>query len=163
MECNTIENARNYIIRYVIQFRKARNILCSCKHPCCDNNEIAAPVNTVENPVQYEKKYVADVYNDIASHFSDTRYNQWPRVKKFIDAFEPNSLICDSGCGNGKYMNNDSMVMVGTDLCIPLLTLAITKNPYSHAIACNSMQLPLVSDIFDGAISIAVIHHFANE
>ena len=163
MGFNAIGNIRKQFIRYIIQFRKSKQIQCNCKHPYCDNNEQLAPICNVENPIEYEKKYVADVYNDIASHFSDTRYNQWPKVKKFIDSFESSSFICDSGCGNGKYMINEDMIMVGTDLCLPLLSLALTKNPHSNAIGCNSMHIPLISSIFDGAISIAVIHHFANE
>jgi hypothetical protein len=31
-----------------------------------------------------------------------TRYKAWPRVAEFVASQRKGSLICDSGCGNGK-------------------------------------------------------------
>ncbi|GIY57304.1 probable tRNA methyltransferase 9B, partial [Caerostris darwini] len=42
-----------------------------------------------------EKAYVHDVYDQIAPHFTDTRYRPWPRVKQFILELEPGSLVAD--------------------------------------------------------------------
>ena len=44
------------------------------------------------------------VYENIASHFSDTRHTAWPQVTNFLHSLEPYSLIADIGCGNGKYL-----------------------------------------------------------
>jgi hypothetical protein len=41
-------------------------------------------------------------------------YIAWPKVKKFIDKLEPNSLIADVGCGEGKYLNlNQNIFSIG--------------------------------------------------
>lgn len=47
--------------------------------------------------VALEKTYVHDVYQEIASHFIDTRYRVWPRVNQFLMDLEPGSIICDVG------------------------------------------------------------------
>ncbi|GBN56413.1 hypothetical protein AVEN_239513-1 [Araneus ventricosus] len=44
-----------------------------------------------------EKAYVHDVYDQIAPHFTDTRYRPWPRVKQFLLELEPGSLVADVG------------------------------------------------------------------
>ena len=36
--------------------------------------------NADEKPSDLEKKYVYEVYDKIASHFSDTRYKPWPKI-----------------------------------------------------------------------------------
>jgi ubiquinone/menaquinone biosynthesis C-methylase UbiE len=63
---------------------------------------------------ELEQEHVHKVYNDIAHHFSDTRYKPWPRVVEFLRTFQPGSLVLDVGCGNGKYMNiRNDLMMVG--------------------------------------------------
>ena len=52
-----------------------------------------------------EQTGVKDVYAKIATHFSDTRFNQWPWITEFIE--EINNInsqknILDIGCGNGR-------------------------------------------------------------
>jgi len=47
--------------------------------------------------VALEKAYVHDVYQQIACHFSDSRYRAWPRVKQFLLDLEPGSFVCDVG------------------------------------------------------------------
>jgi ubiquinone/menaquinone biosynthesis C-methylase UbiE len=51
-----------------------------------------------------EKKYVYDVYDKIAPHFSSTRYKPWPMVVSFLESLETGSIVADVGCGNGKYL-----------------------------------------------------------
>lgn len=46
------------------------------------------------------------VYEEIASHFSDTRHKPWPNVLAFVQALPLGSLVVDVGCGNGKYFGN---------------------------------------------------------
>jgi alkylated DNA repair protein alkB family protein 8 len=63
---------------------------------------------------ELEQEHVHKVYNDIAHHFSDTRYKPWPRVVDFLRTFSSGSLVLDVGCGNGKYMNiRNDLMMVG--------------------------------------------------
>lgn len=72
-----------------------------------------------------EKKHVYDVYEQIAPHFSDTRYKPWPVVAKFLNGLEPGSLTCDVGCGNGKYLgvNNENIFSIGTDRSFNLIDI----------------------------------------
>lgn len=53
---------------------------------------------------KFEKSHVHNVYNQIAEHFSQTRYSAWPGVAKFIESMSSNALMLDVGCGNGKYL-----------------------------------------------------------
>ena len=65
---------------------------------------------------ELEREHVHKVYDDIAHHFSDTRYKPWPRVVEFLQTFPSGSLVLDVGCGNGKYMNiRNDLMMVGKE------------------------------------------------
>lgn len=39
----------------------------------------------IVNPQAFEEQHVHSVYNEIASHFSMTRYKPWPVIKEFIE------------------------------------------------------------------------------
>jgi len=63
-----------------------------------------------------EKAYVHDVYEQISANFSDSRYRPWPRVKQFLMDLEPGAFVCDVGCGSGKYLSINPMILnIGTD------------------------------------------------
>ena len=49
-------------------------------------------------------KYVYEVYDKIAEHFSNTRHTEWGRITNFINSLEEHSTLADIGCGNGKYL-----------------------------------------------------------
>lgn len=51
-----------------------------------------------------ESDFVHKVYDNIAVHFSSTRYKAWPIVDRFIKETQKYSLGIDIGCGNGKNM-----------------------------------------------------------
>lgn len=48
-------------------------------------------------PSDVEKTFVYDVYDKIASHFSNTRYKPWPKVTEFLNSIEEGSLVADIG------------------------------------------------------------------
>ena len=50
------------------------------------------------------------VYEEISSHFNETRHKQWPNVAKFIESIEPGGILLDVGCGNGKYLHGHSNI-----------------------------------------------------
>lgn len=115
-------------------------------------------------PTELEKKYVYDVYNKIAPHFSSTRYKPWPQVVRFLESLPENCFIADVGCGNGKYLKYDDKyrhMMVGTDISENLLK--ICKERGCEVFTADSLILPIKSCSFDHAISIAVLHHFSND
>jgi hypothetical protein len=42
--------------------------------------------NYVETtPTDIEKKYVYEIYEKIAPHFSSTRYKPWPKIEEFLN------------------------------------------------------------------------------
>lgn len=115
------------------------------------------------NPIEQEEDYVHNIYNEIAPHFSQTRYKPWPIVEKFLLNQPKYSVGIDVGCGNGKYLNvNKDIFMIGTDRSDGLINCAkdISKDSYNLGIA-DGLSLPHPDDCFDFAISIAVIHHFS--
>lgn len=58
----------------------------------------------ITKPTEIEQKYVYEIYDKIAPHFSHTRYKPWPKIEKFLTDLELGSLVADVGCGNGKYL-----------------------------------------------------------
>ena len=117
-----------------------------------------------DKPTEIEKKHVYEVYDKISEHFSKTRYKPWPLVSEFLNSLEKNSMVLDVGCGNGKYLSeNPNLMMFGTDRSGNLLSIAKEKNIKAQCFIADSLKLPIKSESFDAAISIAVIHHFSNE
>ncbi|KAH0625143.1 hypothetical protein JD844_033293 [Phrynosoma platyrhinos] len=89
-------------------FRKVKKGPCKCSYPSvCDSQcKVTAPSfpDSEREASMLEKKYVHDVYEEIALHFSNTRHSPWPRVVQFIRALPHGAVVADVGCGNGKYL-----------------------------------------------------------
>lgn len=113
------------------------------------------------DPIALENQHVHQVYQDIASHFSDTRYKPWPIVEKYLNDLAIGSLGVDIGCGNGKYLNvNKNIFIIGSDRSSELIKIAQDKTNGQVAVA-DGLAVPFPHYCFDFAISIAVIHHFS--
>ncbi|KAI6249214.1 tRNA (carboxymethyluridine(34)-5-O)-methyltransferase [Erysiphe necator] len=113
---------------------------------------------------KYEEKHVHEVYEQIANHFSATRYKPWPIVEKFLQNLSPGSIGIDVGCGNGKYLsiNNNNIFIMGNDRSKNLIQIAKKKIYTSNTIMiADSLYLPYQNERLDFAISIAVIHHLS--
>lgn len=82
------------------------------------------------NDKRLERKHVQEVYEEIASHFSQTRYKAWPVVHSFLSNLSPGSVGLDVGCGNGKNMlvRTKDLVITGFDLSLELLRICSTHN-----------------------------------
>lgn len=108
-----------------------------------------------------EEEYVHKVYNEIASHFSETRYKPWPIVTDFLMKRSIGSIGLDVGCGNGKYLNvNPNLFLIGSDRSSGLIECAHDINSHHNVVVADGMHLPHKENTFDFAISIAVVHHW---
>ncbi|XP_064609340.1 uncharacterized protein LOC135473420 [Liolophura sinensis] len=109
---------------------------------------------------ELERRHVSEVYDQIAAHFTDIRHKAWPKVRQFLKELEPGSLVADVGCGNGRYLHiNKKIYKLGSDLCEGLVNIANQRG--YNAMVSDNLKLPYRDGVFDAAISIAVIHHFA--
>jgi alkylated DNA repair protein alkB family protein 8 len=114
--------------------------------------------------------------------YSHSRHAPWPSVTQFLEGLPQGSLFLDVGCGNSKYItdcNKQSHLAIGCDRSLPLLaqrrivgseeslgamndSTAANNNSYSACtLGCDATHLPYRSDIFDGVICIAVLHHLS--
>lgn len=95
-------------------FRKIRRSECNCIYKDNCDTYINKTVN-VDNKlaVELEKTHVYNVYENIATHFSETRYKPWPKVLEFVQSLEVGAILVDVGCGNGKYLDlRDDIIQV---------------------------------------------------
>lgn len=110
-----------------------------------------------------EEEYVKNVYQQFASHFDETRVAFWDGVKLFLDTLPKYTVICDIGCGNGKYSHYrpQELCWIGTDLCNELLSLASPRLQHKSidVFRADGTQLPFTSNCCQAAMSIAVLHH----
>lgn len=109
----------------------------------------------------YEENHVHQVYEQIASHFSSTRYKPWPIVEKFLRDLPDGSIGLDVGCGNGKYLAvNPKVYIVASDRSTNLAQIASSHRPHTVIVADN-LSLPHPRAFFDFALSVAVVHHLS--
>lgn len=126
-----------------------------------DATVTASEDSKVTNSESYEHEYVHEVYEQIASHFSETRYKPWPIVEAFLKNLPVGAVGLDIGCGNGKYLQvNRNVFIIGSDRSSNLTKIASQHQPHS-AIVADTLALPHRPGTFDFAISIAVIHHLS--
>ncbi|KAG5639529.1 hypothetical protein H0H81_000674 [Sphagnurus paluster] len=123
------------------------------------------------DPQTYEDKNVHAIYDEIASHFSSTRYKPWPIISAFMSSISTGWVGLDAGTGNGKYLRlplerPSDIFTIGLDRSINLLRIArhagqsvpmITR----EVVWGDVLGLGWRSGVFDYAISIATIHHLA--
>ncbi|XP_031335525.1 uncharacterized protein LOC116165326 isoform X2 [Photinus pyralis] len=111
----------------------------------------------VARSVALEQAYVHDVYEQFSEN---PRSRPWPRVQQFLKDLEQGSIICDVGCGNGKYLNtNSSLFNIGGDKSFRLSELAREKD--NEVIVIDNLTLPFRDESLDAVLSIAVVHHLA--
>ena len=116
----------------------------------------------INNPAEFEKENVYDVYEIISKHFDKTRYHTWPMIKKFIDSFPSDSLIGDIGCGNGRNcVIRKDCKFIGTDISKSFVDICHNKG--IDCLLADNLSLPFQDNYFDYLMSIAVIHHFCNK
>ncbi|KAL1735193.1 S-adenosyl-L-methionine-dependent methyltransferase [Schizophyllum commune] len=129
------------------------------------------PTQVSEVPQDFEKDHVHAVYDEIASHFSSTRYKPWPVIAIFLSSLPTGAVGLDSGTGNGKYLPlpldrpSGSVWTIGLDRSRNLLEIArrAGDGPLREVVWGDALQDCWRWHAFDYAISIATIHHLATE
>lgn len=117
---------------------------------------------SVKSTPEIEKKYVHNVYDAIAPHFSSTRFAKWPKVASFLSSLPSGSLVLDAGCGNGKYLGlNHDCFFIGCDISPPLIKICADRG--HEVLVADAVNLPYRTDFGDAAISIAVLHHLSTD
>ncbi|KAK8191172.1 S-adenosyl-L-methionine-dependent methyltransferase [Phyllosticta capitalensis] len=115
----------------------------------------------VDHGPDYEDEHVHTVYEQIASHFSSTRYKPWPIVERFLKSLPAGSIGLDVGCGNGKYLAvNPDLYIIASDRSTNLAKIA-TRHPPHSVVVADTLSLPHPLASFDFAICIAVLHHLS--
>lgn len=112
--------------------------------------------------MELEQKHVHDVYEQIASHFSSTRYKLWPRVDQYLNDQPHGAIGGDIGGGNGKYLNYPNIYMMNGERSTELCKISAERvtNSAHDVFCCDGLALPFAGRCLDFAICIAVIHHF---
>ncbi|XP_011883388.1 PREDICTED: alkylated DNA repair protein alkB homolog 8 [Vollenhovia emeryi] len=148
--------------RVSFTFRKVRRGDCHCDFKdYCDTAKCDTLVH-IDRGLGLESSYVHRVYEEIASHFNETRYKQWPNVIKFLESLEEGTLLLDVGCGNGKYLcGGRNVYKMGCDRSSGLMDICHKRG--FEVLQCDCLYLPYRDDSVDAVISIAVIHHLSTQ
>lgn len=116
---------------------------------------------TSPEELELELNYVRNTYNQIASHFSDTRYNKWPKIHEFVANLAEGSILLDIGCGNGKYLDsNKNIINIGCDSSSNLLSICRERD--YNVFACDMIKIPIRPKTVDVIICIAALHHLSS-
>jgi len=108
-----------------------------------------------------ETKFVTNVYNTIANHFSDTRSYAWSWITDFVKSTPPDSTIYDIGCGSGRNMNYEGYKFIGVDSSSAFVDMCLANN--QTAIKASMTELPFDDESTDAVMCIAAFHHLSNE
>lgn len=83
------------------------------------SNNVSSGNETNGRSAALERAYVHDVYENCEEPFGSIR----PKVSQFLSNLDPYSLVCDVGCGNGRYLTancNPAIYSIGIDRCFRL-------------------------------------------
>jgi ubiquinone/menaquinone biosynthesis C-methylase UbiE len=109
---------------------------------------------------------VREVYDRIATHFSQTREYPWPDVEAFVADAERAALALDLGCGNGRHaelLAARADRVVGLDVSRGVLSTArdrAAERGFPLALVQgDAARLPLRDGVVNLAVYVATLHH----
>ena len=140
--------------------KKKLDKFVECEIPGTDGQEEDEKVSN-----SFEKKYVYEVYDKISKGFDVSRAYMWKPVQQFIDEEAKHcGILCDVGCGNGKYIEYAAKQceVVGTDISSQLLIIS-RENTRGDLFRCDSLVLPVKTGVCGAVLSVAVLHHFSTK
>lgn len=88
-----------------------------------NNNNTSTNNETNGRSAALERAYVHDVYENCEEPLGSIR----PKVAQFLGNLDAGSLVCDVGCGNGRYLTaacNPAIFSIGVDRCYRLAKIA---------------------------------------
>lgn len=110
-------------------------------------------------------KQTISTYNEIASEYAERNLVPPSEVLEMLELFTSKlqgKKVLDVGCANGrdsKYFNERGMVVVGIDLCEPLLEIAKKECPGCMFMYMDMRQLDFPDKSFDGVWACASFLH----
>ena len=106
------------------------------------------------------------VYDEIASHFAQTREYPWPEVTDFLDRVDGGAVGLDVGCGNARHgapLASATDRVVCLDVSRGLLAEARARKANEEwvgdLVQGDAAGLPVADGTVDVLLSIATIHH----
>jgi SAM-dependent methyltransferase len=105
---------------------------------------------------------ISEVYNQIATDFSKTRYKMWPCVERFINGLPIGASVCEVGCGNGKNLlsRNGELIYSGVDISQEMVRICREERGLA-VVEGDILNVPFPDATFDHTMSVAVIHHLS--
>ena len=106
---------------------------------------------------------VAQVYNEIAKEFANTRTYQWPWITDYVNKIKSGNkelTFLDIGCGSGRNIKaySDNLVKIkGIDLSNEFVNMCKKQN--MDVVLGNMIRMPFESDLFNHIMCIASFHH----
>lgn len=106
--------------------------------------------------------YQREVYNTIASHFSNTRKFLWKDLQSFSSFVEEGGTVVDLGCGNGRLyqvFDKKQVNYIGVDQSDNLIALAKKRFPEARFLVKDMTATLLQEATADAVFSIAAFQH----
>ncbi len=124
------------------------------------------------SPINRAPEQTRRVYDEIATHFSQTRAYPWPEVTDFLrdaETLANRQIGLDIGCGNGRHTEPLAGIVsraVGADISRELLFEARSAMDADSArrwraalVQADSAALPFADDCVDVGVYVATLHH----
>lgn len=102
-----------------LAIKKKATAAANLKNSTTTNND------TSGRSAALERAYVHDVYENCMEPTGPKR----PRISQFLSNLDPGSVVCDVGCGSGRYLTqcNPAICTIGVDRCYRLSKVAKEK------------------------------------